>query len=129
MKMMINLAKDINKMPIFWVIWVWCLPTVNLASIFFLDYPEGKVVLVCMMIAGTLMPYLHSKFGHVKLLGIAHFAWLPMLIWLYTRMDSIKLVDSLYKWVLLLFFFDGISLILDTIDVVKYSLGQRKPTV
>ncbi|TDJ06085.1 MAG: hypothetical protein E2O68_05505 [Deltaproteobacteria bacterium] len=129
MKAMLNLAKDINKMPIFWVIWVWCLFSANMAAVFFLGHLEGKVVLGCIMVAATLMPYLHSKFGYVRLLGAAHFVWLPMLIWLYTRLDSIKLVEGLYKWILLIFFLDGISLIIDIIDVVKYSLGQRKPTV
>ena len=129
MKMMINLAKDINKMPIFWVIWVWSLFSANMAAVFFLNHLEGKVVLGCMMVAATLMPYFHSKYGYVRLLGAAHFVWLPMLIWLYTRLDSIKLVDGLYKWVLVLFFFDGISLIIDIIDLIRYFRGEKKPTI
>ena len=129
MKAILNLAKDINKMPIFWVIWVWCLFSVNMAAVFFLGHLEGKVVFGCMMVAATLMPYLHSKYGYVGLLGVAHLPWIPMLIWLYTRIDSIKLVDDLYKWILLVFFFDGISIILDTVDVVKYILGNKKTSI
>jgi hypothetical protein len=129
LKIFTSFLKNVNKMPLFWAIWTWCLGTVNMAALFFLDHLEGKIVLATMMIAATLMLTIHKKFGFVRLMGLAHLPWIPMLIWLYTRMDTIKLIDGLYKWILLLFVFDGMSLILDTVDVVKYFLGQKKPTV
>lgn len=116
-------------MPLFWVIWVWSLFSVNMASIFFLDHLAGKVILVGIMIAGTLMPYLHFKFGYVRLLGIAHLHWIPMLIWLYTRLDQIKMDENFYRYILVVFFFNGISAIIDAIDVIRYFRGEKNPTI
>jgi hypothetical protein len=56
------------------------LPLLNLSSIFFLPRTEALVVLGTGILAATIMTVLHANLGYVRLLGIGHFVWIPMLI-------------------------------------------------
>ena len=73
------------------------------------------------------MTALHTKLGYVRLVGIGHFVWLPMLIWLGFRLDNIP-EGTLFKgWILTLIAMDTVSLLLDTIDLIRYLRGERAP--
>jgi len=41
------------------------------------------------LLAAMIMTVLHAKLGYVRLLGVGHFVWIPMLIWLVYRLDHI----------------------------------------
>ena len=103
------------------------LPLINLFSIFFLPRTEAWVVLGTGLLAATIMTALHTKLGYVRLVGIGHFVWFPMLIWLGFRLDNIP-EGTLFKgWILTLIAMDTVSLLLDTIDLIRYLRGERAP--
>ncbi len=103
------------------------LPLINLSSILFLPRTEAWVVLGTGLLAATIMTVLHAKLGYVRLLGIGHFVWIPMLIWLGFRLENI-LEDTLFQgWILTLMVMDTVSLLLDIIDLMRYLRGDRSP--
>jgi len=103
------------------------LPLINLSSIFFLPRVEAWVVLGTGLLAATIMTFLHAKLGYVRLLGIGHFVWIPMLIWLIFRLGHILEGTLFYGWLLTLIAMDTVSLLIDIVDLVRYLRGDRTP--
>jgi hypothetical protein len=127
MKALVDFLKNNFKMPMAWWPWMAGLPLINLSSIFFLPRTEAWVVLGTGLLAATIMTVLHAKLGYVRLLGIGHFVWIPMLIWLGFRLDNI-LEGTLFRgWILTLMAMNTVSLLLDIIDLIRYLRGDRAP--
>lgn len=127
MKALVEFLKNMFKMPMIWWPWMAGLPLINLSSILFLPRTEAWVVLGTGLLATTIMTVLHAKLGYVRLLGIGHFVWIPMLIWLGFRLENI-LEDTLFQgWILTLMVMDTVSLLLDIIDLMRYLRGDRSP--
>ena len=103
------------------------LPLINLSSIFFLPRMEAWAVLGTGLLAATVMTVLHAKLGYVRLLGIGHFVWIPMLIWLAFRLDHILEHTLFCGWLLTLIAMDTVSLLIDIVDLVRYLRGDRTP--
>ena len=103
------------------------LPLINLASVFFLPRIEASVVLVTGLLAATIMTILHAKLGYVRLVGVGHFVWIPMLLWLSFRLAEIPSDTLFYGWLLTLIAMDSVSLLLDFVDFVRYLNGDRSP--
>ena len=103
------------------------LPLINLSSIFFLPRTEAWVVLGTGLLAATIMTVLHAKLGYVRLVGIGHFVWIPMLIWLAFRLDHILEGTLFYRWLLTLIVMDTVSLLMDIVDFLRYLQGDRSP--
>ena len=62
------------------------------------------------LLAATIMTFLHARLGYVRLLGVGHFVWLPMLIWLGFRLDSIPGNTLFRGWLYILINLDKASL-------------------
>jgi hypothetical protein len=103
------------------------LPLINLASIFFLPRIEASVVLITGLLAATIMTVLHARLGYVRLVGVGHFVWIPMLVWLGFRMTEIPTGTLFYGWLLTLMVMDSVSLLLDTVDFFRYLREDRAP--
>jgi hypothetical protein len=127
MKPLVDFIKNMFKMPMAWWPWMAGLPLVNLSSIFFLPRTEAWVVLGTGLLAATIMTILHAKLGYVRLLGIGHFVWIPMLIWLGFRVDNIPEGTLFHSWILTLIAMDTASLLLDIFDLLRYLRGDRTP--
>ena len=103
------------------------LPLMNLFSIFFLPRTEAWVVLGTGLLAATIMTALHAKLGYVRIVGIGHFVWIPMLVWLAFRLETIR-EDTLFRgWILSVMAMDTVSLLLDIMDLIRYLRGDRAP--
>ncbi len=130
MKAMIGFTKGLMSMPMPWPVWLGLLVTVNVAGpIFFFEAIEAKVVLVAFLASAALMTAIFASKGFVRLLGIGHIFWIPMVPWLWTRLDQVEPGNLIGYWMIAVVALNGISLIFDTIDVVRYVTGDRKPNV
>lgn len=129
MNAMIGVMKGMVSMPLLPRVWVMLLAVVNMASIAFIGHREAQVVLVAMMLGGMIMAAVYAKLGFVRLLGVGHFHWLPMLVWLYGRLDGARADPAFYYWVLALIVFNSASLVIDIVDVRRYLAGEREPTL
>jgi len=123
----LDFARDIFRTPKAWWPWMAGLPLINLSSVFFLPKTEAWVVLGTGLLAATIMTTLHAKLGYVRLVGAGHFVWIPMLIWLGFRMDSIPAGTLFHGWLLIMMAMNTVSLLLDIVDFVRYLRGDRTP--
>ena len=77
----------------------------------------------------ALMTVLTGRGGFTRLLGVGHIFWIPMIGWLWGRLDQIPADDVFGIWIRVLMALNSISLLLDTVEVVPYIAGEREETV
>ncbi|MGI9378459.1 MAG: hypothetical protein ACR2OW_02325 [Methyloligellaceae bacterium] len=107
--------------------WVIVLIIVNLGSLFFLDTQYGQINLLAVLAGMIVMVVIYARLGFVRLLGIGHIFWLPMLVWFLSDLPDQEHDPMLFYWVLCLILFNSLSLVIDAIDVVRFVGGDRKP--
>ena len=129
MKAMLRFTQHILEMPIHWQLWVALLFLTNMAAVFFLPRVEASMVLAGLFVGALLQMGIFARFGFVRLLGLGHFHWFVMLAWLADRLGSIQGEDLFYNWVVAVIVVCGLSLVIDTVDVVRYLRGEQKPTI
>lgn len=112
------------------LVWVAILMAANMiAPFFFLDTLEAKVVLAAILMGAVLQTAIFSAEGFVRLLGLGHIAWVPMVIWLWTRLDTAPGGSSFRYWILAVIVLNTTSLIIDAADVTRYLRGEKKAHV
>ena len=130
MNAMMGFTKGLMSLPMPWPQWLGLLFVVNIGgSIYFFEALEGKVVLVVFLAGAVFMMAIFARMGFVRLLGIGHILWVPMIPWLWSRLDQVGPSDPLGYWITAVMILDGISVIIDVIDVFRYLRGERQPYV
>jgi hypothetical protein len=130
MKAMIGFTKGLMSMPIPWLVWLGLLLAVNVVGpIYFFEALEAKVVLVAFLASVGLMTAIFAAKGFVRLLGIGHIFWVPMVPWLWIRLDQVGPGEPIGYWITAVIILDSISLIIDGIDVLRYLKGERRPHI
>ena len=108
-------------------VWAALLIMVNASSVFFLDTRYGQIALAAILIGALTMTAIHTRLGFVRLLGIGHVFWVPMLIWMAIDVPMLDPDSMLRNWLLCLIVFNAISLVIDGMDVIRYLRGERRP--
>jgi len=128
MKSMLQFMKTMMIMPIPWQIWLGMLVAINMiVPFFFIHTVEAQVVLATAMVGMVIMSAIFGTKGFVRLLGIGHLGWLPLVVWLGTRVDQAP-VDSLFGyWLVAVIVLNSLSLLIDAVDVLRYVKGERRP--
>ena len=130
MKAVIGFTKGLMSMPMLWPVWLGLLVAVNVAGpIYFFEALEAKVVLAAFLASAALMTAIFATKGFVRLLGIGHIFWVPMVPWLWIRLDQVGPGDPIGYWMIAVVIADGISVIIDAIDVLRYLKGERQPYI
>ena len=118
------------RSPLYVRVWLILLLAANLvAPLFFLDRVEAQAVLAALAVSMVAMTVLTGLTGFTRLLGAGHTFWVPLIVWLWTRLDQIPADDPFGVWVRVLIGLNAISLVIDVIDVVRYAAGDREETV
>lgn len=118
----------LTVLPLPWRVWIATLMFLNMiAPLFFLARPEAQAVLAATMAAALIQMAIFKAKGFVRLLGIGHLPWLPVVLWLMSRTDAIGDETLFGRWILAVIVFDGLSLVIDAIDVGRYVAGDRTP--
>jgi len=127
---MIGFMKAILKMPPPWRVWVMLLLAVNLiVPLFYIQTPEAQLTIAAMFAGAITQSWIHAKLGFVRLLGIGHIFWIPLVIWLALRAGTIGLDSTFGIWLASLVLINTVSLVIDAIDVIRFLSGERSPTV
>jgi len=129
MKSFIELNKKILGMKFPWNLWVGLLAMVNMVGgLVYIRTMEGQLALACLILAFLIMWGIYAKKGFVRLLGLGHLiAWPPLMIW-YAKVLAQGNVEGAFKyWLMAVLVVNGISLVIDLVDVVRYSLGDKQP--
>jgi hypothetical protein len=127
MKSFIEFNKKIFGMKFPWNLWVGILALVNMVGgLVYLRTPEGQIALTCLMLAFVIMWGIYVKKGFVRLLGLGHLiAWTPQVVW-YTQVVG-NTAGWFQYWLISAIAVNGLSLVIDFVDVVRYSLGDKQP--
>jgi hypothetical protein len=127
-KFMTGLIKSILKMPTPWLVWIMLLLVVNMiVPIFYIQTLEAQLTLVAMMSGVVAQSIIHARLGFVKLLGLGHVLWIPLVIWLGLRIGDVGIGDGFGIWLASLVLLNTISLIIDSVGVIQFILGNRTP--
>ncbi len=110
-------------------LWLILLLAANLGTLFFLNHVEAQVALVALMASMVAMTILTGLTGFTRLLSVGHIFWVPMLFWLWNRLDQIPAQDAFGMWIRVLITANLVSLLLDTVEVIRYIRGEREETV
>ena len=126
-KSFIEFNKKILGMKLPWVLWLGLLVLVNLGGgVYFIRTMEGQLALVCMMAAFMIMWVIYAQKGFVRLLGLGHLiAWTPQMVFYSQSVGSTA--GGFRYWITSVLILNGICLLIDFVDVVRYSLGDRQP--
>ncbi|MEE8161079.1 MAG: hypothetical protein V3T61_05535 [Acidobacteriota bacterium] len=123
-------SKGVMRMPVHWRLWQMLLLVANLiVPILFLDRLESQMVLGAVVVAAGLMTLLTALAGFTRLLGLGHLPWVPLVYFLWTRLDQIPANDLFGLWIRILMVLNCLSLAIDTVDTIRYIAGEREETV
>lgn len=112
---------NMKKPMLIWTIWI---VVINLISLAFLPRPEAVAVLIGFALSSATMFWLAEVKGFVRLLGAAYLWWIPVLIYLALRMETIDFSSTFGIWLVLLYLTNIIALVFDMIDVYRYFRGE-----
>ena len=130
MQLVKRFMKSVFSMKAPWPLWVALLMVLNMIGpLFFIHTMEAKAVLVSTMAGAMLMMLIFSGYGFVRLLGLGHIFWVPLVIWLGLRIPEIPLDTPFAVWLVMVVGFNCLSLVMDVLDVSLYFMGDRKPLV
>ena len=126
----LGFTRTLIRFPLPWLAWIALLLAANLvAPLFYLPAPEAIWVLAAFVAAAIWQMSMFSRLGFVRLLGIAHVLWFPLVIWIWVRMDALPAGHPMYRWMASLVVLNSISLAIDVADVGRYLSGERAPTL
>lgn len=129
-KILIGFNKGILTMAKPWQGWMVLLVLINfIMPLFFLGTTEATVVLVGVMASMVIMMTMFAKYGFVRLLGLGHTPWLFTVPWLALQLSQTTESGAFYYWLFAVVVIDSISLVIDAVDVVRYWMGERTPTI
>ena len=72
---------------------------------------------------------LTGRFGFTRILGLGHIFWIPLVIYLISRIGSYPATEVYGLWMRSVIILNSISLVIDITDVVRYIRGDRTETV
>ncbi len=130
MRAFIKFNKGVMRMPIHWQLWLALLVIVNFViPLFFLNRLEAQIVVGTLVASMTLMTVLTAISGFTRLLGLGHIFWIPLLYFLWMRLEQDPADDFFGLWIRVVMVLNALSLVIDAVDVVRYIAGDRSETV
>ena len=64
-----------------------------------------------------------------RLLGLGHVLWVPLVPFRLSRLDQIVVGDAYGVWIGSVIALNSISLVLDSVDVVRFARGERSEII
>jgi len=122
--------RGLGRMPARWKPWLLSLLAANMIlPLLFITQREAQVVLGTALLGGATFVVLTAFTGFSRLLGLAHFWWIPLIVFLLTRLAPHPATTPYGIWLRTVILLDTVSLVLDTANVVRYLRGDRKEMV
>ena len=108
--------------------WGAWLVAVNAASVLFIQHVEAQVALGAVGVAVLAQTLIYQRKRFIRLLGVTHFLWVPMLTWIALRLDTLpKEETALHIWLIALIATNAVSLAIDAWDATRFIRGERRP--
>ena len=126
------LLKGMWAAPVGWKFWLGWMIFLNLvvSSFYFRRNQEARLILFAFLAQGVIMVVIADTLGYVRLLGIAHvILWTPLMVYLFKRVTIVRDDQPYFIYIITVLVTDCLSLVIDYVDVGRYILGERQPTV
>ncbi len=109
-------------------IWGAWLIAVNAACLLFITHVEAQVALGAVGVAVLVQALIYQRSRFIRLLGVTHILWVPMLVWMALHVDTLPAGETaFYAWVVTLIATNAISLAIDAWDATRFVRGERQP--
>ena len=103
---------------------------VNLVvPLMYLQRGEAQIVLVTFFASFALMVLITGASGFTRLLGIGHVLWIPLVLFLISRLNLPSASGPYLVWLIAVIVLNSISLVLDAVDLVRFGRGERSELV
>ena len=117
-------------MPLAWKPWLLLLLAANMiVPLLFITRTEAQVVFGTALAGGALFSLLTALAGFTRLICLAHIVWVPLVVYLALRLPEFPPHDAYGVWIRAVIALNLGSLVLDTINVVRYLRGDRAEMV
>ena len=109
-------------------IWGTWLIGVNGACLLFITHIEAQVALAAVGVAVLAQALIYQRKCFIRLLGVTHIIWVPMLVWMALRLDTLPEGDiAFHVWLVTLIATNAVSLAIDAWDATRFLGGERQP--
>jgi hypothetical protein len=109
-------------------IWGAWLVAVNTASLLFILHAEAQVALGAVGVALLAQALIYQRKRFIRLLGVTHVLWVPMLTWMALRLDTLPREETAFHvWLVTLMATNAVSLVIDAWDATRFIRGERRP--
>ena len=126
MNAFIKFHKGLLRSPLYVQFWLGLLVSVNaVIPLFYLPRVEAVTTIVVFMINFMLMIVITHFFGFTRLLGAGHLLWLPLIVFLWMKLDFATVGSFYVQWMIAVIVLNGISLVIDVVDTVRYLAGDK----
>jgi len=109
-------------------IWGAWLVTVNAACVPFLAHVEAQVALAAVSAAAVAQALIYQRKRFIRLLGLTHAVWIPMLAWMVLRLETVPAEEPAFRaWLVALIATNAACLVVDSWDALRFLFGERQP--
>ena len=130
MNAFIRFNRGLFRLPVGVRLWMVLLVSANLIlPIIYFQQSEARIVLLTFFAGILLMVVITGTSGFTRLVGLGHIFWVPLVLFLVSRLGSIPATDAYGIWIRSVIALNTISLVLDAIDVVRFARGERSEIV
>lgn len=114
--------RPVQKM---WGAW---LVAVNTAGLLFITHIEARIALAAVGLALLAQALIYQRKRFIRLLGVTHMIWVPMLAWMALRLVTLPEEEiAFHAWLVTLIATNTISLAIDAWDATRFIRGERQP--
>lgn len=126
---MVCMTKGMLKFSLFWKLWLMVLMGIVFGwSLWFINTLEGQVVYGLSTIGFmTGLGVVAWEKGFSRLTGLMHWTWLPMIVWLPQRAQTLGGSSATWIWAVVIV--TTASLIVNLVQVGLWITGEREQTV
>jgi len=109
-------------------LWGAWLIAVNAAGLLFITHVEAQIALAAVGIAVLTQALIYQRTRFIRLLGLTHILWVPMLAWMVLRFDMLPAGEpAFHVWLVILIATNTICLAIDSWDAMRFVRGERQP--
>ncbi len=106
-------------------VWLGVLMLFNLViPLCLLQHKVAIAVLIALALNMVVMMALTARCGFSRILGLGHVFWIPLSIYLIFHWPDFPIESFSGIWLRMLTLINLASLVIDTLDVVRYSKGR-----
>lgn len=122
--------RGLRMTPAAWKPWLIALLVANMiVPLFWLNRMEAQVVFGVALLNYLTFIVLTGISGFSRLLGLAHIYWIPLIYFLWTRLELFPADTTYGVWIRCVIVLDAGSVLLDCGNVIRYIRGDRREMI